>query len=81
MKSALLYVAAFFCGLLYDYVWTCCVDSVRDRRATRAANLGVILYVCALLSTVLIVEKCVWAVILYGIGNWVGVYLAVRKKP
>jgi hypothetical protein len=79
MKTLLL-AAAFLCGLIYDYVWTRCVDCVQDRRATMAANLGVVLYVCTLLSTLFIVEKCLWAVVLYGIGNWVGIYIAVRRK-
>jgi hypothetical protein len=79
MNLALL-VGAFLCGLVYDYVWTCCVDSVQARRAARAANLGVILFVASLLSTVLIVEQQIWAIILYGIGNWLGIYYAVRKR-
>jgi hypothetical protein len=78
--KAIVIAAAFVCGLIYDYVWTRCVDCVQGRRASLAANLGVLLYVCTLLSTVLIVEKCVWAVAAYGVGNWIGVYLAVKGR-
>ncbi len=81
MKQLLLAVAAFLCGLSYDWLWTRCVDCVRDRRALLAANLGIILYVCTLISTVLIVDKYILAIVTYGVGNWVGIYLAVKRKP
>jgi len=73
-------LASFICGFVYDFVWTKCVDAVQNKQAMYAANLGVVIYVCTLMATVMVVEKCLWAVILYGIGNWLGVYLAVRGK-
>ena len=63
-----------------DFTWTLCVESVQQRRAALAAHLAVVLYVCTLFSTVLIVEKCVPAVIAYGLGNWVGTYYAVKRS-
>lgn len=78
--KALVLLAALVCGFVYDYIWAKCVDAVQHRRAVYAANLGIIIYICTLMATVMVVEKCLWAVILYGIGNWLGVYLAVRGK-
>ncbi len=80
MKQLLILTAAFVCGFVYDFVWTKCVDAVQYKRAAHAANLGIIIYVCTLMATVMVVEKCLWAVVLYGIGNWLGVYLAVKGK-
>jgi DNA-directed RNA polymerase subunit N (RpoN/RPB10) len=73
-------VAAFLCGFVYDFFWTKTVECVQHKREFAAANLGIILYCCTLMSTVLVVEKCVLAVIAFGIGNWFGVYLAVKRK-
>lgn len=78
--KALVLLASFACGFVYDFVWAKCVTSVQQKRAVLAANLGIILYVCTLMATVMVVEKCLWAVVLYGIGNWLGVYLAVKGK-
>jgi hypothetical protein len=80
LRQALILAASFLCGLIYDFVWTRCVVAVSTKRALLAANLGAVLYVCTLLSTVMIVGKWVWAVVLYGVGNWLGVYLAVKSK-
>ena len=80
MMSLLVATAAFLCGVVLDFVWTQCVESVQARTPLLAANLAVVLYVCTLFSTVLIVEKCVPAVIAYGLGDWVGTYLAVNGK-
>ena len=76
----LILLSAFACGFAYDFVWTRCVDAVTTKRAVLAANLGVVIYACTLLSTVLIIEQRIAAVALYGVGNWLGVYLAVRSK-
>ena len=80
MRQALLLVAAFVCGFVYDFVWARTVQCVQNKRAALAANLGVILYVCTLMATVMVVEKCMWAVIVYGLGNWLGVYLAIKWR-
>ena len=53
---------------------------MQKRHALLAANLAVVLYVCTFFSTVLIVEKCVPAVIAYGLGNWVGTFWAVKRS-
>jgi len=74
----LIILTAFACGFAYEVLWTACVHSVRDRRAMRAANLSLLIYLLALVSTVLIVERNVWAVVAFGLGNWLGTYLTVR---
>lgn len=78
MSELILILASFACGFTYEVVWTACVHSVRDRRALRAANLSLLIYVLALASTVFIVEKNVLAVVAFGTGNWLGTFLTVR---
>ena len=80
MMSLLVATAAFLCGVVLDFVWTKCVDSVQARKPLLAANLSVLIYVCGLVSTVLIVERAVLACTAYAIGGWVGTYLAVNDK-
>lgn len=76
----LLVAIAFVCGFTMDLVWTLCVDAVTHRRPITAANLSVIFYLCTLVSTILIVEKCFIAVTAYIIGGWIGTYLIVRHR-
>ena len=71
---------AFLCGLVMDIIWTRCVANVQAKRPISAANTSVLIYVCTLVSTVLIVDKAVAACIAYAVGSWVGTYIAVRKK-
>lgn len=71
---------AFVCGFIMDLVWTLCVDAVTRRRPVQAANLSALLYVCTIVSTILIVEKYVFAVIAYIGGGWIGTYLVVRYR-
>jgi hypothetical protein len=71
---------AFFCGFLMDIVWTLCVNAVTSRRPLTAANYSALLYLCTIVSTVLIVEKCVAAVAAYIIGGWIGTYLVVAYR-
>jgi uncharacterized protein YebE (UPF0316 family) len=80
MTDVGIFFLAFVAGTVLDYVWTWCVESVQRRCAALAANLAVVLYVCTLFSTVLIVERCIPAVIAYGLGNWVGTYAAVKRS-
>jgi hypothetical protein len=75
-----LILAAFLCGFAYDFVWSRCVDCVREHRALAAANLGIILYACTMISTLFVVDRFLVAIVAYGLGNWVGVYWAVRRK-
>ena len=70
---------AFLCGFVLSLVWARCVDAITQKRAFSAANLGVLLYLCSSVSTVLIVEKCFIPILAYVIGDWVGTYIAVRK--
>ncbi len=53
----------------------------RDQRKTvdgRQPQRG--LYVCTVVSTVLIVEKCFIAVAAYIVGGWIGTYVVVAKQ-
>jgi len=63
-----------------DIVWTLSVNAVTQRRPMAAANLSAILYLCTIVSTVLIVEKCFAAVVAYIIGGWIGTYVVVKRR-
>jgi hypothetical protein len=86
MTGTLVALAAFVCGFALDWVWTKCVDSVQTRRPgapaewVAAANMSVLIYLCALVSTVLIVEKAVLACAAYALGGWLGTYAVVKRK-
>ncbi len=71
---------AFLCGFIMDIVWTLCVDAVTCKRPLTAANFSALLYVCTIVSTVLIVEKCFAAVAAYVVGGWLGTYLVVKRR-
>jgi len=71
---------AFTCGFIMDVMWASCINAVTTKRPVAAANLSAVLYICTVVSTVLIVEKCVAAVAAYIIGGWLGTYVAVRKR-
>jgi hypothetical protein len=75
----LITILAFVAGVFLDYFWALCVDSVHKRRPIFAANLAVMFYMCTLFSTILIVDKQITPIIAYGVGNWVGTYLAVKR--
>ena len=68
---------AFCCGFLMDVVW----NRLRQRRDLQEApdgrQLQRLLYLCTVVSTVLIVEKCIAAVAAYIVGGWLGTYLVV----
>jgi len=80
VTSLLVISAAFVCGFLMDALWTLAVDAVTSRRPLTAANLSVVLYVCTIVSTVLIVEKCFVAVAAYIVGGWLGTYVVVARR-
>ena len=71
---------AFFCGFVMDAVWTGCVDAVTCRKPLTAANFSALLYLCTIVSTVLIVEKCFTALAAYIVGGWLGTYLVVARR-
>jgi hypothetical protein len=73
-------IIAFFCGFAFDAVWVACIQAVTSKRPIIAANLSAILYFFTIVSTVLIVEKCVIAVAAYVVGGWLGTYVIVRRK-
>ncbi len=80
MSSLIVIILAFVCGFFMDVIWTCCVEAVMQRRPITAANLSAVLYLCTVVSTVLIVEKCFLAVVAYIVGGWLGTYLVVRNR-
>jgi hypothetical protein len=73
-------VLAFACGFVMDLVWTLGVDAVQMRRPLAAANMGTLIYLCTIVSTVLIVEQCFLGVAAYIAGGWIGTYLVVRHR-
>jgi len=71
---------AFISGFVMDLVWTLCITAVTQRRPFAAANFSAVLYVCTIVSTVLIVERCFIAVAAYIVGGWLGTYLIVARR-
>jgi len=71
---------AFAGGFALDWVWCACVTAVTQKRPLVAANMGLLLYFCTLISTLLIVDKNFLAVAAYAIGGWCGTYIVVRHK-
>lgn len=80
MPSLVVIALAFVCGFLMDVIWTLCVDAVTCKRPVTAANLSAALYLCTIVSTVLIVEKCFVAVAAYVVGGWIGTYIVVKRR-
>lgn len=80
MPWLIVVIFAFLCGFLMDIVWTLCVDAVTCRKPLTAANFSALLYLCTIVSTVLIVEKCITAVVAYIIGGWLGTYVVVKRR-
>ncbi|MGA2059105.1 MAG: hypothetical protein ABSG67_01390 [Thermoguttaceae bacterium] len=76
----ILVLLAFVCGVGMDIVWTCCVHSIQARKPIMAANMSVLIFGFALVSTVIVVEKCTLAIVAYAIGNWIGTYITVKKE-
>lgn len=76
----LILLLAFAFGFTMDIVWTLCVDAVTQRQPVKAANFSAALYLCTIVSTVLIVEKCFIAVAAYIIGGWLGTYIVVKRR-
>jgi hypothetical protein len=71
---------AFGCGFALDAVWIKCIACVQTQRAVAAANLSVLLYICTVVSTLVIVDKNTIAVAAYALGGWIGTYFTVEKK-
>jgi hypothetical protein len=76
----LILLLAFISGFAMDIVWTVCVDAVTQRQPLKAANFSAAMYICTIISTVLIVEKCFIAVAAYIVGGWLGTYMIVRRR-
>ncbi len=80
MPWLLVVTFAFLSGFLMDIVWTVCVDAVTSKKPLTAANFSALLYLCTIVSTVLIVERCFAAVAAYIIGGWIGTYVVVKRR-
>jgi hypothetical protein len=63
-----------------DVIWTLCVDAVTKKKPVTAANFSAALYLCTVVSTVLIVEKHFIAVAAYIVGGWIGTYIIVVRR-
>jgi len=80
MTNLMVLLGAVACGFAMDLVWASCVGAVTQRRPLAAANLSAALYLCTIVSTVLIVEKCFVAVAAYILGGWLGTYVVVKRS-
>lgn len=78
-QSCGIIVMAFLCGFLYDYVWTVCIAAIVHHHAARAANYSVLIYLCALVSTVLIIEQQIPSILAFIAGSWLGTYWTVKR--
>lgn len=75
-----LVVAAFMVGFLYDVFWSRCVAAVAKHKPISAANYSVCIYLCTLISTLLIVDKAWMPVVAFIVGSWLGTFITVRRK-
>ncbi len=80
MPWLIVVMLAFVCGFFMDVTWAACINAVTYKRPLMAANLSAALYVCTIVSTVLVVERCFAAVAAYVIGGWLGTYLVVARR-
>ena len=69
---------AFLCGFFMDFLWAKTVAAVSHRRPAFAAHLSVLLYACSFVSTILIVDQNIPAIISFVAGNWIGTYVAIK---
>jgi hypothetical protein len=70
---------AFICGVVLDVIWVLLVQTVQTKRAVVAATLSTLMFGLTLVSTILVVEQCIPALIAYGVGNFLGTYFAVKR--
>ena len=70
---------AFICGVVLDVIWVLLVQTVQTKRAVVAATLSTLMVGLTLVSTILVVEQCIPALIAYGVGNFLGTYFAVKR--
>ena len=75
----ILILLAFICGVVLDVIWVLLVQTVQTKRAVVAAILSTLMFGLTLVSTILVVEQCIPALIAYGAGNFLGTYFAVKR--
>lgn len=71
-------IIGFIIGLLTDWIWTRCIKNVSAHNPFWAANWSVGIYMCGIVSTMLIVEKDIGGILAYLVGGYVGTYLGVK---
>ncbi len=76
----LLIIIAFVSGAALDLLWVKCVAAVQHERAIQAANISVLLYLCTLISTLLVVNQCILACVSFAAGSWLGAYFGVKRR-
>lgn len=69
---------AFISGVLYDAVWTLCVNAVAKHKPLMAANMSVLIFGCTALSTVLIIDSKWVPLSAFVLGSWSGTFIAVK---
>jgi multidrug transporter EmrE-like cation transporter len=70
---------AFICGIVLDVIWVLLVQTVQTKRALLAATLSTLMFGLTLVSTILVVEQCIPAIVAYGVGNFIGTYFTVKR--
>lgn len=71
---------AFTCGFALDYCWSCCVRCVQDAKPFGSANWAVLCFLCGLAPPYFLVERNLPPLVLYGLGCWVGTFVAVARR-
>jgi hypothetical protein len=72
--------AAFVVGLISDYFWARSIRAVQARHPLGAANWSTLLCLCGILSTELVIERQIAALIGFITGGYIGTYLGVLKR-
>jgi hypothetical protein len=74
----MLILAAFICGFVMDLVWTLCVAAVAKHKPQTAAHFAVLIYLCTMVSTLLIVNSEWLPMGAFVAGSWLGTYSTVK---
>lgn len=72
---------AFAAGFALDFTWAQCVSNVQSHKPLASANWAVLCFLCGLAPPYFLVANNLPPLLAYGLGCWVGTYLAVKGKP
>lgn len=72
--------AALLLGFVFEVLWVGCIAAVQNRAPIAAANIGLLLYLCTVFSTVLVVEQSFYGCSAFALGGWLGVYVGVKLR-